>query len=315
MIADPVLARRRRVFVVVAVAAAAATLVVYLVFVRTQWGQEVDDLAFEGRNAVKPSATRRTDRLLGTITVQSLFLLGGAIVTVAVLRRRLRLAITVGAAMSLAVLTTELLKLVVLQRPLFGDVQGVGHNSYPSGHATIAMVLALGLVTVTPRRYRWLSAVVAAMVAVAFGTAVMASGWHRPSDSLGAYAVSLAWFSALVGGITLRRARRALPGDGGDDLDGRLTRSTLWLAGTLVVVLVALVLAQSIGADGLRTVDYAGRYLAAAVLIDIAGVAVVGGYFAGIRDLYLDVQPDDVAPDAPAPDAVVPSGPPGGTLG
>ena len=37
-----------------------------------------------------------------------------------------------------------MLKLRLLDRPSFGGVQGITHNSYPSGHATIGMVLSLG---------------------------------------------------------------------------------------------------------------------------------------------------------------------------
>lgn len=290
---DPVLQRRRRVLAITAAVAAVMVALVYVVFVRTRWGQEVDDLAFEGRAAVKPAATRRTDRLLNTVTVESLFVFGGLIVLTAVLRRRLRLAVTVGAAMSLAVVTTEILKLELLTRPQFDDVQGITSNSYPSGHATIGIVLSLGLVTVTPRRHRWVAAIVAAVVTAAFGTGVLASGWHRPSDTLGAYAVGLAWFAAAIGWVTIRRARResattAPP----DDLEGRLTPRTLLVAGALIVGFLGVALWQSIEADGLNTVDYAGRYVAACVIINVLGVAVVGWYFLLIRDLLLDVDPE-----------------------
>jgi membrane-associated phospholipid phosphatase len=290
-LADPALVRRRQVLAVTAAVAAVMVAVLYVVFVRTRWGQEVDDLAFEGRAAVKPASTRRTDRLLGTVTVESLFVFGGLIVLTAVLRRRLRLAITVGAAMSCAVVTTEILKLELLTRPLFGDVQGIGHNSYPSGHATIAMVLSLGIVTVTPRRRRWIAAIVASVVSAAFGTAVLASGWHRPSDTLGAYAVALAWFAGAIAVVTIRRARRANR-DEHDDLEGRLTPRTLLLAGAVVLAFLVVALWQSIEADGLNSVDYAGRYVVACIIINALGIAVVGWYFFLVRDLLLDVDPD-----------------------
>lgn len=293
-LADPVLERRRRTLAVTAAIAAAMVAVVYIVFVRTRWGQEIDDLAFEGRAAVKPAATRRTDRLLNTVTVESLFVFGGLIVLTALLRRRLRLAVTVGAAMSLAVVTTEILKLELLTRPQFSDVQGITFNSYPSGHATIGIVLSLGLVTVTPRRHRWIAAVVAAVITAAFGTGVLASGWHRPSDTLGAYAVGLAWFAAAIAAVTIRRARRVRHDDPGTpgDLEGRLTPRSLLVAGAVLVVFLGIALWQSIEADGLNTVDYAGGYVAACIIINVLGVAVVGWYFLLVRDLLLDVDPE-----------------------
>ena len=290
-LADPALVRRRQALAVTAAVAAALVAVLDLVFVRTKWGQEVDDLAFEGRAAVTPAATRRTDRLLGTVTVESLFVFGGLIGLTAVLRRRLRLAVTVGAAMSCAVVTTEILKLELLTRPLYGDVQGVGHNSYPSGHATIAMVLSLGIVTVTPRRRRWIAAIVASVVSTAFGTAVLASGWHRPSDTLGAYAVALAWFAGAIAVVTIRRARR-VNSDEPDDVEDRLTPRTLVLVGAVVLAFLVVALWQSIEADGLNSVDYAGRYVVACIIINALGIAVVGWYFFLVRDLVLDVEPD-----------------------
>ena len=291
---DEVLATRTRALAITAVAAAAGVAVVYLVFVCTRWGQEVDDLALEGRAAVSLRATQRTDRLLGTVTEESLFFLGGAIVLIALARRRVWLAVAVGVAMSGAVLTTELLKLEVLGRPMFTDVQGLNHNSYPSGHATIGMVLSLGLVMVAPRRQRWLAAVAAGLVACAFGTAVLASGWHRPSDSLGAALVALAWFAAVTAVLTAKRARA--PGDDESAaVDERSSPAVVLAAGAVVLAFLVVALWQSIEADGLRTVAYAGRYVVACVIIDVTALAVVAGYFWLTRDVVLGV-PRDVRP-------------------
>lgn len=63
-----------------AVVAAAVVAAAYLVFVRTRWGQEIDDLAFEARAAVTPQSTKRTDRLLNAITHDSLAVLGVVVV-------------------------------------------------------------------------------------------------------------------------------------------------------------------------------------------------------------------------------------------
>ena len=43
------------------VRSARSVAVWYVVFVRTRWGQELDDLAFEGRRAVSAATTQRTD--------------------------------------------------------------------------------------------------------------------------------------------------------------------------------------------------------------------------------------------------------------
>ena len=51
------------------------------------------------------------------------------------------------------------------------------------------MTLSLGVVMVAPVRLQRVALVVASIVATAFGTAVLSSGWHRPSDAIGAYYV------------------------------------------------------------------------------------------------------------------------------
>lgn len=270
--------RQTRTAVIVSVAAAASVAIWYVVFVRTRWGQELDDLAFEGRQAVSAATTRRTDRMLHAVTESSLFLLGGAIVLLALAQRRLRVAVVAGACMSMAVVTTEILKLYLLDRPYFGGVQGVMHNSYPSGHATIGMVLSLGLVMVAPPSWRRTATVVAALVATAFGTAVLASGWHRPSDSLGAAGVALAWFAAGHAVLLRMDVRRPSAREAADARDTPLSPRLLIAAAVAVVAFVAYAAARSIGDEGLRTVRWAEPYVLACVAIDVVAVAVVFGF-------------------------------------
>jgi hypothetical protein len=82
----------------------------------------------------------------------------------ALVRRRTRLAIAVGLAVTISVLTTEILKSLVLSRPSLDEVAGIAQNSFPSGHATIGISLSLGMIMVAPHRWRW-----AAMIAAQFG--------------------------------------------------------------------------------------------------------------------------------------------------
>ncbi|MFN8020816.1 MAG: phosphatase PAP2 family protein [Acidimicrobiales bacterium] len=271
----PPVQRQVRVALVVSAVAAASVALWYVVFVRTRWGQELDDLAFEGRHAVSTATTRRTDRMLHAVTESSLFLLGGAIVLLALAQRRVRAAVAAGACMSFAVVTTEVLKLRLLDRPSFGGVQGITHNSYPSGHATIGMVLSLGLVMVAAPSWRRPATVVAALVATAFGTAVLASGWHRPSDSLGAAGVALAWFAAGHAVLLWIDVRRPSLRGAADDGDRPLSRSLLVAAAVAVVAFVVYAAVRSIGAEGLHTVRYHAPYLLACAAIDVVGVAVV----------------------------------------
>lgn len=249
----------------------------YLFAVRTHLGQRLDDVAFARRSAVTAATTRRTDRLLGTVSVASLLGVGGAVVLVALARRRVRLALAAGIAMSGAVVTTEVLKLRVLTRPHFGEAASVAHNTFPSGHATIGMALSLGIVMVAPARLRRAAALLATLTSIAFGTAVLVSGWHRPSDVVAAYFVAFGWFCA-VSAVHARfeHAVGAADSPGGEPT---VSMPLLILAAAGVFALLMFALWKSLGATGLRTVVYAAPYVAACIGIDIAGIAVVGTYY------------------------------------
>ncbi len=273
---------------VTAALAAVGVLVLYLVFVRTHWGQEVDDAAFEGRSVTRPELTAETDRLLQSVTRESLAVLGGALLLVALARRRVRLALAVGVALAGSLLTSEVLK-TVLPRPVLSGIAGVTGNSFPSGHATIGMSLSLGLVFVVARRWRWLAAIVAAVVATFFGTGVLTSGWHRPSDSLAAYLVSLAWFAAAAAVLVAWRGpgQPAAADEWEDHVDGRVAA----LASALVVVAVVIGLVLAVRSGSLRTVEYGGDYLLMCVVIDVVGVAIVALVHQLLRGVSLDPPP------------------------
>lgn len=262
---------------VVAVLSAAVVAIVYVVAIRTHLGQRLDDVAFNRRSVVTMGTTRRTDRLLGTISVASLTVMGGAIVLLAFARRRVSLGIGAGVAMLGAVLTTEVLKHWFLTRPALAYTTGANYNTYPSGHATIGMVLSLGVVMVAPVHFRRLALILGAFTATAFGTAVLASGWHRPSDTIGAYFVALAWFaavSAFVGIFEQRAGTRQRRRPEPPPSVPLLATAALGVLGLLMFVLW-----RSIGATGLHTVVYAAPYIAAVVGIDVAGVLVVGIFY------------------------------------
>ena len=250
--------------------------VVYVIAIRTHIGQRIDSVAFQRHSIVTAAMTRRTDRLLGTVSVATLFGFGSAIVLIALARRRVSLALAAGVAMSGAVLTTEVLKKLILTRPDLG-FGGVSFNTYPSGHATIGMTLSLGAVMVAPVSLRRPALLIAALTSTAFGTAVLSSGWHRPSDTIGAYFVSLAWFAAASAAVTDRDQFEA----------ARITArpdpkpSPPLLVGAAIGVLAILmfVLYKSVNATGLHTVVYAAPYVLACIGIDGAGVLVVGTFY------------------------------------
>jgi membrane-associated phospholipid phosphatase len=128
-------------------------------------------------------------------------------VVVALLRGRPRLVLAIGAIILGANATTELLKhILVSPRP--GEiVPGSAISSWPSGHSTAAMSLALVTVIAVPARLRPVVAALGACLAIAVGYSVLATGLHYPSDVFGGYLVAATWTLAVVGGLLAAEGR------------------------------------------------------------------------------------------------------------
>jgi membrane-associated phospholipid phosphatase len=185
---------------------AALVFVVYWMFVRTEWGQTVDDAALAGRVLEPENIISDAWELLDIISVASLAVASAVLIGIALLRKRFHLAVATGVMILGANVTTQVLKRIVLERPDLDAGADILINSYPSGHSTVAMTVAVALVLVVPSRFRWLAAVLGTAYGAATGVAVVSAGWHRPSDAVGAWFVVGAW-TALVLAIFALRGR------------------------------------------------------------------------------------------------------------
>ena len=277
--------RRTRWYLYTAVLAFGLLVMTYVVFVRTEWGQRFDDIAFDGRDIEDPEITRTANDLLHTVTRSTLLLLTASIVAFALARRRVRLALAAGAAITASVVTTELLKLRVLDRPDLDGVAGIEQNSFPSGHATIGMALSLGIVMVAPHRTRWIAAVVAVVTSTAFGVGVLATGWHRPSDSVAASLVCVIMFCLATAALLKWRGA-------GDDTMGtveeRLTPAGAAVAWLGAVAAAAVGLVLTFRESDLRTVEFAVDYVLMCLVVIALGAAIVIGYHGSLRGVSLD---------------------------
>ena len=171
----------------------------YLLFVRSAVGQKVDNAALIGRGVVPEEFVADAWTILDTISVVGLALATLAIVTVAALRGRWWQAAGAGVVILGANLTTQVLKHVVLTRPDLTAQTIKDFNTFPSGHATVAISVAAALLLVVTARQRALVAVPAMVYATAVGVATVTAGWHRPSDAIGAWFVVGAWTAAVAG--------------------------------------------------------------------------------------------------------------------
>ena len=174
----------------------------YLYFVRTLSGQAMDQLAFDGAEFGRRSVTPLAQELLDAVPLVSVIvgLLLTGVVTV-VRRNGKTLIVAFGAALA-AVVSTQLLKMILLTRPDLG-VEGYDGNSFPSGHTTVAAASALAVFLVASPRTRGLAALGGSGFAILAGVATLANGWHRPSDVIAALLVVALW--GCVAGLVLTR--------------------------------------------------------------------------------------------------------------
>lgn len=174
---------------------------VYVLALGTSTGLEIDDdaipLGLAGPDFDR--AETATDRLLGTVSIGTLFLAGAGIVAIALVRRRPRHAVAAVALMAGANIATQLLKPLLDQAdPLGGDAMRFSEGVFPSGHATVAMSLALALVIVVPPQVRPVTAVVAGLYAAVMGVGLLLLGWHFPSDVIGGFLLTAAFAAAAI---------------------------------------------------------------------------------------------------------------------
>jgi len=132
---------------------------------------------------------------------------GIALMAVAIARGRPRVALAVAAVMSLAPFTAELLKPLLAHHHVAVGGVSVGPASWPSGHSTAALALALSAVLVAPARLRPLVAAIGAAYAVAVGCSLLILAWHMPSDVLGGYLVAALWTALAVAALRAANGR------------------------------------------------------------------------------------------------------------
>jgi membrane-associated phospholipid phosphatase len=263
----------------------------YVIAVRTSRGQELDDAAFRGREAATEQAAHAARIMLATISVGSLALALFVLVVFAFGRGRPRLAWVVGIATVGAVATSEALKHLVLERPRLLEHTTSVHNTFPSGHSTVAMSVAVAAVLVAPRQWRGPVALLGLVYASSVGAATLIAGAHRPSDVAGGFAVSTAW--AAGGALVLvvwRGSGTPRAGRAGRAVGDAPHFATLLAAtGTGLVVAALAVLAGVVGRrDELFTVDNTRAFVAAAVAIAAIAALFGAALLAALRDVTLD---------------------------
>ncbi len=147
---------------------------------------------------------------------------GVALVAVALVRRRPRVALAVALVMALAPLTAEALKPLLAHPHMQISTISIVAASWPSGHSAAALALVLCAVLVAPACLRPLVTALGAAFALAVGCSLLILAWHMPSDVFGGYLVAGLWMALAVAG--LRAAERRWPSAHGLGPDAQAVR-------------------------------------------------------------------------------------------
>jgi membrane-associated phospholipid phosphatase len=208
-------------------------------------------------------------------------LTGLVLAAVALLRGRWRVALAIPLIFVATGATTETLK-HALASPRFDDWLGhaqIAAASWPSGHSTAAMTMALCAVIAAPPRLRPTIAVLGGAFALAVAYAILTLGWHFPSDVFGGYLVAATYVLLAVSAIGF--SERRWPSRSGAEAGSR----PVDLVPALGVALVGAGAAVGVALARPRTlVDYtathttfvAGALAIAALAAVLAGVMATG---------------------------------------
>jgi len=196
-------------------------------------------------------------------------LMGLALVALALARRRYAVALAIPVILVGTGLTTQILKQVTAQ-PRVLDWLGsnqIGDASWPSGHATAAMTIALCAILASPARLRPVAALLGGGFAVAVSYSILALSWHFPSDVVGAYLVAATWTLLAVAALEAVGARRSGPAP---------AVGPLLAAGALGGVAWGAIVALARPGAALHFALDRPAFLAGAVVIGLAGISIAG---------------------------------------
>jgi membrane-associated phospholipid phosphatase len=207
----------------------AALVGVYFVAVLTPAGQQIEDSILA---SVEGDTLLQSGVALDAISPTAVLAVLALTVGVALIRRRPGAAIQSAAIIIGSAVTAQVLKQVVPRPDLTGELYS---NSFPSGHATIAVAGLLAVMTAFGRHLRPLLFVIGTAFAAIVAEQTVAYGWHRCSDVVGSCAVALLW----LGIVRFAATRWSRPTTTLDQVGVRSHAVTSSIIGLAVVVCLA----------------------------------------------------------------------------
>jgi membrane-associated phospholipid phosphatase len=235
--------RRARTALIGAAGGVLGLVLVFYVSHYTGAGKHVDASILRGfADLTRPRLDKLTNFIATLCDPSPYVYLASLPVLVALVRRRPRVAVMIAVVLLCANETTELLKPLLVAPRDPGPFGLIYNSSWPSGHATAAMSLALCAIIAAPARWRPAVAASMAAFAIAVSYSFLELGWHYPSDVLGGFLIAGTWTLLGVAGLSLFESRRA--GASAEAVPARRPSFSLGeaLAPAGVVIAVAVVL-------------------------------------------------------------------------
>ncbi|MDX6687904.1 MAG: hypothetical protein QOF26_2920 [Baekduia sp.] len=253
----------------------------------TQQGDARTLNGFVGLNA--PHLTPALNRVAHLADPAPYALVGLALALVALLRGRWRVALAIPIVFVLSGATTEILK-QLLAGPRLDEWLGhaqIAAASWPSGHSTAAMTMALCATIAAPPRLRPTVAAVGGAFAIVVAYAILTLGWHFPSDVLGGYLVAALYVLLAIAAVAASEAR--WPSRRGAEAGTRPLDVVPGLAVAMVAAGTAVGLALArpralVGYAQSHTTFVVGAGGIALLAVVLAGVMVAGFRGASTRD-------------------------------
>ncbi|WP_062947410.1 phosphatase PAP2 family protein [Brachybacterium sp. sponge] len=204
---SPVGLARPLLSLLVAAVCGAAVVLMARGAVGTASGQRLDQLTLSGSRNHDGLLSRIAELAVETVSMPVIIALLALAAVIALLRRRPALLLPLASLVLGANLTTQVIKHLLVSREVLGPGIEPTTNSFPSGHSTLAATTMIALVLVAGRA-RPLVAPLGLLWSGAAGIGTLVTGWHRPSDVIGAIAVSAAWTFLVLGVDGLHTRRR-----------------------------------------------------------------------------------------------------------
>jgi membrane-associated phospholipid phosphatase len=206
-------------------------------------------------------------------------MIGTLLILAALARGRVRVAVAVAVVLLGAAVTTDYVLKPALAASRHAPELGlrqVPSGSFPSGHATASMALALCAILVAPARLRPYVAALGAAFAIAVSFAFLSLDWHYPSDVLGGYFVAAAWTGAAVAALRWNGVHSAGIRQGLTPMSREHRRVLVTAAAGVSLVALAAVAALAASVRALDFLRVHTVFTVGAAAIAVAGIAVAG---------------------------------------